>query len=180
MIRTFKWEEWKDWSVLDVMSNVKDRIGFEPMGEMTFSDALWSQEGMGIYCFYKDDYVPLYIGKVASRSFLERISGHLDTHTHKGGSSTGWFNTFQQRWVEHFNHDDHVAKRSYLSSVAFNTFQVPASNSPSIPYIEKLMLHYLDPALNRGTKIGKKSKYHPLLESSTSSFEEVGLMTGLT
>ena len=66
------------------MKNVENLLGFEPIGSMTFGDALWSQEGMGIYIFYKDNYVPLYIGKVASRSFLERISGHMDTHVHKG------------------------------------------------------------------------------------------------
>ena len=174
MIRAFEWEEWSDWTPLDLMGNVKSRIGFIPMGEMSFSDALWSQEGMGIYCFYRDDFVPLYIGKVASRSFLERISGHLDTHTHKGGSSTGWFNTFQQRWVEHFGDEDKEAKSRYLKEVAFNTFQVPVSKSSSIPQIEKVLLHSFSPALNRGTEIKKKSKYYPLLEVATNNFKTIG------
>ena len=173
MLRTFKWEEWCEWTPSNLMKNVKSRIGFVPMGEMSFSDALWSQEGMGIYCFYKDDFVPLYIGKVASRSFLERISGHLDTHVHKGGSSTGWFNTFQQRWVLHFKQDDYEAKQNYLNDVAFNTFQVPVEKCKSIPQIEKMMLHSLNPVLNRGTKIGRKSKYYRLLEFADEKFSRI-------
>ena len=95
---------------------------------MTFGDALWSQEGMGIYVFYDKDYAPLYIGKVGSRSFLERISGHLDTHIHKGGSHTGWFNTFQKRWVSYFGEDDVEAMDFSVGSFkrSFEKFRILA------------------------------------------------------
>ncbi len=164
-IRSFDWDEWKNWSVPEVMRNIKDSIGFESIGEMSFGDALWSQEGMGIYVFYKNDYVPLYIGKVASRSFLERISGHMDTHVHKGGSHTGWFNTFHKRWVEQFGGNDTAAKKDYLKSVAFNTLKMPTGDSEMIKRVEKLMIHHYSPALNKGTMISDNSKFYHLIES---------------
>jgi hypothetical protein len=164
-IRSFDWDEWKNWSIPAVMNNIENSISFESIGEMSFGDALWSQEGMGIYVFYKDDYVPLYIGKVASRSFLERISGHMDTHIHKGGSHAGWFNTFQKRWVEKFNENDTVAKKNYLKSVAFSTLKMPVNNSDTIKKIEKLMIHHYNPVLNRGTAISNNSKFHYLIEN---------------
>jgi len=164
-IRAINWELWQNWYVKDVMSNISDQLGFKPMGDMSWADALWSQEGCGIYIFYTSDFKPLYIGKVASRSFLERISGHLDTHVHKGGSENGWFNTFQQRWVERYKTEDVRAKHDYLSTVGFNTLKMPYGDSDLISKIEKILIHVYDPILNRRTQISKKSKYRELLEN---------------
>ena len=163
-LRTFEWEDWNTWNVPSIMDEVKGRSDFQPIGNMTFGDALWSQEGMGIYVFYDKNYTPLYIGKVGSRSFLERISGHLDTHVHKGGSHTGWFNTFQKRWVDHFKDSDVSAKKNYLSNIAFHTLKIPAGNSDRIKKIEKLMIHYYDPLLNKRTKISDNSIFAYLRE----------------
>ena len=172
-VRSFEWDDWNSWTVPSIMEKVKSNIGFESIGSMTFGDALWSQEGMGIYIFYKDDYAPLYIGKVASRSFLERISGHMDTHVHKGGSHTGWFNTFQKRWVEHFDEGDIQAKRNYLRDVSFNTLKMPTGNPELIKKIEKLMIHHYDPSLNRSTEISKGSKFHYLKESIEKQIKSI-------
>jgi len=172
-IRTFAWDDWSSWTVSTVMKNVENLLGFEPIGSMTFGDALWSQEGMGIYIFYKDNYVPLYIGKVASRSFLERISGHMDTHVHKGGSHTGWFNTFQKRWVDHFGHGDIEAKEKYLKHVSFNTLKMPTGNAELIKKVEKLMIHHYDPLLNRGTKISDGSKFRHLRENISHQIKNI-------
>ena len=162
--RTFEWEDWNMWSVPAIMNEVKERSNFQSIGSMTFGDALWSQEGMGIYIFYDRNYTPLYIGKVGSRSFLERISGHLDTHMHKGGSETGWFNTFQKRWVSYFQEEDIEAKKNYLENIAFHTLQIPAGDSDKIKKIEKLMIHYYNPILNKGTKISDNSIFAYLRE----------------
>ena len=173
-IRTFKWEDWNSWKVPSIMKEIEKRSSFQPIGEMSFGDALWSQEGMGIYIFYDNDYTPLYIGKVGSRSFLERISGHLDTHLHKGGSHTGWFNTFQKRWVSHFDEEDTEAKKNYLSNIAFHTLRIPAGSGDKIKNIEKLMIHYYNPILNRGTKISDKSNFAHLRERMEDHVSEIG------
>jgi len=172
-IRSFDWESWKNWTVPEIMHQIKKNVSFESIGDMSFGDALWSQEGMGIYIFYKEDYVPLYIGKVASRSFLERISGHLDTHVHKGGSQTGWFNTFQKRWVDKFQQNDTIAKKDYLKNVAFHTLQMPVDNAELIKRVEKLMIHYYNPILNKGTIIKESSKFHNLISCLENSVESM-------
>ena len=172
-IRSFDWENWKNWPVSEVMTQIEKNVPFEPIGEMSFGDALWSQEGMGIYVFYKNNHVPLYIGKVASRSFLERISGHLDTHVHKGGSQTGWFNTFQKRWVENFQQNDTIAKKDYLKNVAFHTLKMPVDNSELIKRVEKLMIHHYNPILNKGTIIKESSKFYSLLDCLDNPVESI-------
>ena len=172
-LRTFEWEDWKSWAVPEIMYQIKDNSFFESIGSMSFGDALWSQEGMGIYVFYNEEYEPLYIGKVGSRSFLERISGHMDTHVHKGGSHTGWFNTFQKRWVDYFKDSDIVAKKKYLKNVAFHTLKIPAGNPDKIKKIEKLMIHYYNPILNRGTKISDKSNFAHLREKVREKVSEL-------
>ncbi len=170
-VRTFEWEEWNNWSIPNIMEKIENKSVFQSIGDMSFGDALWSQEGMGIYVFYDRKYTPLYIGKVGSRSFLERISGHMDTHIHKGGSQTGWFNTFQKRWVSYFNEEDVAAKKNYLKNIAFHTLRIPFENVNQIKKIEKLMIHYYNPVLNKGTLIKPSSKFYYLTENIESRAE---------
>ena len=158
------WEEWKDFSLGSSLESIRADHSFMPMGRATFNDALWCQEGCGIYVFHDDAFNPWYIGKVASRSFLERISGHLDTHAHKGGGHTGWFNTFHQRWSAHLEQPDEIAKCAYMSCVGLLILRMPHGDKSAIGRVERTMIHTYDPALNRKTQIGKRSKYFPLLE----------------
>ena len=90
MIR-FEWEGWKGISPETLLhpSRFKDEcLQFTPMGDVTYRLALWAQEGQGIYVFHDKNWVPYYIGKCTGRTFLGRISAHLDTHYHKGGLSS--------------------------------------------------------------------------------------------
>ncbi len=158
------WEEWKDFPLKDSIQHIRKQCRYSPMGGVTFNDALWYQEGCGIYIFHDEIFKPYYVGKVASRSFLERISGHLDTHAHKGGSHTGWFNTFHKRWAAHLMQSDEVAKCAYMSCVGLLILRMPHGDKAAIARVERTLIHAYDPSLNRRTQIGKRSVYAPLLE----------------
>ena len=173
MIRQIPWSEWSTWNPGAIMEAAATKLPWVPMEDMSFADALWSQEGMGIYVFHNRYYDPIYIGKVSARSFLERISGHLDTHLHKGGGHTGWFNTFHQRWCEYYDDADSSAKTRYLAHVGFFTLEVPVEKKDSIQSLEKMLLHHYDPVLNKKTSIGKSSKFKPLLESYDLTVAEI-------
>ena len=158
------WDDWKSIPVNELLPTFRQKYSFTPMGRVTYAHALWAQEGCGLYLFHDADWNPWYLGKVASRSFLERISGHLDTHQHKGGSHTGWFNTFHQRWATHLTQPDETAKAAYLSCMQLVILRMPPWKKAEIAKAEKYLMHVLDPKLNRRTKITKRSKFAPLLE----------------
>jgi hypothetical protein len=168
-----EWEDWKDIPADQLLSTFKTSHKFKPVGRVSYADALWAQEGCGLYIFHDMDWSPWYLGKVASRSFLERISGHMDTHAHKGGSHTGWFNTFHKRWADYLGQPDEVAKCSYLNCAGLMILRMPATDKKEIARAEKYLMHVLDPKLNRRTKITKKSKFVKLLEHGTSGTGEL-------
>ena len=164
-----EWEQWKDIPADELLNTLRKSYGFKAIGQASYADALWAQEGCGLYLFHDKEWPPWYLGKVASRSFLERISGHMDTHVHKGGGHTGWFNTFHQRWSEYLGQEDEVAKCSYLACAGLMILRMPTGKKAEIARAEKYLMHVLSPKLNRKTQITKRSKFAPLLEHGSSA-----------
>ena len=163
-MHALEWDDWKNIPADELLRTMCQSHGFKSMGSVTYADALWAQEGCGLYLFHDKEWQPWYLGKVASRSFLERISGHMDTHAHKGGSHTGWFNTFHQRWVEYLEQPDEIAKGAYLSCCGLLVLRMPAGKKEDIARAEKYLMHVLNPKLNRRTQISERSKFKDLLE----------------
>ena len=157
------WREWKDEEPEELLSCGDS--GFVPMGDVPYRDVLWAQEGQGIYVFHDKNWVPYYIGKCTGRTFLGRISAHLDTHYHKGGSAAGWFNTFQKRWVQHFGVTDREAKEKYLDECGMIILEMPVDPA-AVGALEKYLIHLYNPILNRSTTISSKSKFAYMLDSS--------------
>lgn len=142
------------------------------IGEAPYGRALECQEGCGIYVFHDAEFRPLYVGKVSSRSFLERLSAHMDAHGHKGGADKGWFNTFHQRYEEHYGAYGLEAKREYLATCGLLLLRMPHGDAAAIERVEKALIHLHDPPLNRKTQIKKGNKHWKLLEGLNQSMAE--------
>lgn len=172
------WSTWRKERLQTAISQVSQDLTFQPLATTPLAQALWCQEGCGIYVFHDSTFTPLYVGKVSSRSFLERISAHMDTHGHKGGGPAGWFNTFHQRWVLHRGEADVEAKHNYLHHTGLLLLRIPHGDAGAIERVERALIHTHDPPLNRRTQIREGTKHWPLLEGlARATVEEVAAIS---
>ena len=65
-------------NITDLISEIEN-IGGVSIGELKITDLVLPAESCtGIYFFLDENEQVVYVGKISSRSFLDRIAGHLD------------------------------------------------------------------------------------------------------
>ena len=78
-------------NILDLVSKIEN-IGGVSIGELKITDLVLPAESCtGIYFFLDENEQVVYVGKISSRSFLDRIAGHLDLR------KSAFMNTILQR-----------------------------------------------------------------------------------
>ena len=78
-------------NITDLVSKIEN-IGGVSIGELKITDLVLPAESCtGIYFFLVENEQVVYVGKISSRSFLDRIAGHLDLR------KSAFMNTILQR-----------------------------------------------------------------------------------
>lgn len=78
-------------NITDLVSKI-EKIGGVSIGELKITDLVLPAESCtGIYFFLDENEQVVYVGKISSRSFLDRIAGHLDLR------KSAFMNTILQR-----------------------------------------------------------------------------------
>ena len=78
-------------NIKDLVSKIEN-IGGVSIGELKITDLVLPAESCtGIYFFLDENEQVVYVGKISSRSFLDRIAGHLDLR------KSAFMNTILQR-----------------------------------------------------------------------------------
>ena len=78
-------------NITDLISEIEN-IGGVSIGELKITDLVLPAESCtGIYFFLDENEQVVYVGKISSRSFLDRIAGHLDLR------KSAFMNTILQR-----------------------------------------------------------------------------------
>ena len=78
-------------NITDLVSKIEN-IGGVSIGELKITDLVLPAESCtGIYFFLDENEQVVYVGKISSRSFLDRIAGHLDLR------KSAFMNTILQR-----------------------------------------------------------------------------------
>ena len=78
-------------NILDLVRKIEN-IGGVSIGELKITDLVLPAESCtGIYFFLDENEQVVYVGKISSRSFLDRIAGHLDLR------KSAFMNTILQR-----------------------------------------------------------------------------------
>ena len=78
-------------NITDLISEIEN-IGGVSIGELKITDIFLPAESCtGIYFFLDENEQVVYVGKISSRSFLDRIAGHLDLR------KSAFMNTILQR-----------------------------------------------------------------------------------
>lgn len=78
-------------NIPDLVSKIEN-IGGVSIGELKITDLVLPAESCtGIYFFLDENEQVVYVGKISSRSFLDRIAGHLDLR------KSAFMNTILQR-----------------------------------------------------------------------------------
>ena len=80
-----------------------ENIGGVSIGELKITDLVLPAESCtGIYFFLDENEQVVYVGKISSRSFLDRIAGHLDLR------KSAFMNTILQRVNSNAEAKDYV------------------------------------------------------------------------
>lgn len=166
-MHAINWSDWRSMPLAETVRQISRGLEFMAIRDVGTERYLMSQEGCGIYIFHDAEFLPLYVGEVSSRSFLERLSTHMDAHGHKGGADKGWFNTFHQHYEERYEVYGLEAKREYMAACGLLLLRMPHGDGSAIKRIERVLQHIHNPHLNclkRGNQIGPKSTYKHALD----------------
>ena len=89
-------------NITDLVSKIEN-IGGASIGELKITDLVLPAESCtGIYFFLDENEQVVYVGKISSRSFLDRIAGHLDLR------KSAFMNTILQRVNSNAEAKDYV------------------------------------------------------------------------
>lgn len=99
----------------------------------------------GVYVFYNSDGEVIYVGKCASRCFVERIPSHFDVR-----GTDNWFGTLIKGYSERFGVS---RERAVQISDAFSIVLICCDRCLNINEVERHMQYVLKPCLNRVRKV---------------------------
>lgn len=117
------------------------------IGEVTLAELCsFTERPNGLYFFYDMHDVLLYVGKAASRSFIERIPAHFDIRP------DAWFNTLPKRVMSVRTIAEYPA--AHALALTFRLVLLGMKSQQSAMKLEAALRDYMQPELNK-SKIRK-------------------------
>ncbi|GAK37945.1 GIY-YIG nuclease family protein [Bacteroides graminisolvens] len=138
-------DEIKDLAVEQLVTKIKESNKIK-VKDIRLIDLLHDRRSLlGVYIFFDEKDIPIYVGKSSSRSILERLASHFDTR------SNAFFNNFLRKITEKdkLNINDENLKDAYAKAINFNLVFLDYPSKELIVSIEKQLIKALNPIYNR-------------------------------